>query len=85
MNTLTLALLAAFTAIDTATPEELTEAVETLRDLTDNNAIDQWVTDPAVDAIEREVEIRTGNLLADGTPIDAYDAVSKAIGDYRNA
>ena len=84
MNTLTLALLSAFTALDTATVDEMRDAAKALRDLSDENQIDTWVTDPAIDAIEHEIEIRTANLLEDGEPIDCFNEVNAAIHDYRN-
>lgn len=85
MNTLTLALMSAFAALDSASEDLMRDTVDNLIDLVTENRIDDWVSDYAVDAIEREVEARTGSLLDDGFPIDAFDAVSAAIANYRNS
>jgi hypothetical protein len=85
MNTLTLALLSAFTALDQASETTLTETVDALREMVTNNVIDDWIADDVIDAIEGEVESRTGTLLDDGFSIDAFDAVSEAIANYRNS
>ena len=85
MNTLTLALLSAFTALDQAPEAVLTETVDALREMVTGNVIDGWITDPAVDAIEREVELRTATLLDDGFTIEEFDAVTHAIAAYRNS
>ena len=85
MNTLTLALLSAFTALDQAHETVLTETVDALREMVTNNVIYDVITDPAVDAIEREVELRTALLLEDGFTIEEFDAVTNAIAAYRNS
>jgi len=85
MNTLTLALLSAFTALDKASETTLAETVDALREMVTGNVIDEWVTDPAVDAIETEVELRTGSLLDDGFSVDVFDDVPAAIARYRNS
>ena len=85
MNTLTLALLSAFAALDEASETTMTETVDALREMVADNVIDDTVSDPAVDAIETEVELRTASLLDDGFPIDAFDAVTEAIARYRNS
>lgn len=85
MNTLTLALMSAFAALDSASEDLMCDTVVNLIDLVTENRIDDWVADYAVDAVEREVEIRTGTLLDDGHPIDQFDGVSNAIARYRNS
>lgn len=84
MNTLALSLAAAFTALDLAEVEDLAAAVTALHDLYDAGANDLAVS-LAVDAIEREIETRTTNLLEDGEAIDEYDTASDAIRKFRLA
>lgn len=85
MNTLTLALMSAFTALDQASETTMAETVDALREMVADNVIDDVVADPAVDAIETEVELRTASLLDDGFSVDVFDDVTAAIARYRNS
>ena len=84
MNTLALSLATAFTAIDLADADDLADAVTALHALYDAGANDLAVS-LAVDAIEREIETRTANLLEDGEPVDQFDRANDAIRDFRLA
>ena len=63
-------LIAAADAIDTATADEMLQAVQTISMLFENDQLDGWNVKHAIQSIENEIEIRTANLLEDGLSYD---------------